>query len=128
MFGSLSERFLFFIALLYVSTNRPGAWPIDASRFAQALAGNATALYNAAIQPFHLHNPSHVQTELSRAAVVCADSPSYKHKNDWPSAEFMLNKTLYNLKASPHFGARFVLRRRKLLANVERSFFLAASV
>lgn len=94
--------------MLYASTDQPTTWPIVSSIFAEALAGNVTSLYNAIISPFS--SPLHLtQTDLSRAAVSCADSPPYKSKKDWPTAEFMTNKTLYNLEQSPHFGARRVM-------------------
>jgi len=94
-------------AVLYASTNQPSTWPIISSIFADALGGNVTSLYNAIIAPFSSHSRLS-QTDLSRAAVSCADSPPYESKKDWPTAEFMTNKTLYNLEQSPHFGARSV--------------------
>lgn len=94
-------------AILYSVTNRPGAWPLIAQVFADALAGNATSLYNALVRPLHLSSPSHAQTDLSRAAVSCIDSPPYASQKDWPTAETMVNETLHVLStASRHFGAR----------------------
>ncbi|ORY92735.1 TAP-like protein-domain-containing protein [Leucosporidium creatinivorum] len=91
-------------SVLYASTNQPTTWPVVSSIFAEALSGNLTSLYNAIITPFS--SPFRLtQTDLSRAAVSCADSPPYKSEKEWPTAEFMTNKTLYNLEQSPHFGA-----------------------
>lgn len=46
-----------------------------------------------------------MQTDLSRVAVACVDSPPFKNEADWPTAELLVNKTLHDLKASPNFGA-----------------------
>ncbi|KAL8283847.1 hypothetical protein RQP46_005279 [Phenoliferia psychrophenolica] len=93
-------------AILYSVTNRPGNWPAIAKIFAEALAGDPTSLYNALVRPLHLYEPSHIQTDLSRAAVSCIDSPPYKSEKDWPTPEMMVDETLHVLKtASRHFGA-----------------------
>lgn len=91
-------------ALLYGTTNAPSSWPTLAAVFARALDGNVTSLYDAVVQPFG-GQPT-TETDLSRAAVACADSPTYASEREWPTAESMVNKTLYNLQQSPHFGAR----------------------
>lgn len=44
--------------------------------------------------------------DLSRAAVSCADTPPFESEADWPTAEFMVEKTLEVLKdTSRNFGA-----------------------
>lgn len=96
--------------ILYASTNAPGSWPIIASIFAEALEGNGTSLYNALVLPLHLSKPSHAQTDLSRAAVSCGDSPPYSDTQDFPTAEDMVEKTMAVLRdTSRHFGASVTL-------------------
>lgn len=90
-------------SVLYSTTNGPGMWPRRAEIFAKALAGDATELYEATVQPFDTTG-SLGQTDLSRAAVACADS-LFLERKDWPTAEDMVNRTYYNLQASPRFGA-----------------------
>ncbi|KAK4698292.1 hypothetical protein P7C70_g7988, partial [Phenoliferia sp. Uapishka_3] len=91
---------------LSIGEKPPGSWPHFAQVFADALAGNATSLYNELVKPLHLNFPSHIQVDLSRAAVSCIDSPPYKSPKDWPTAEIMVEETLHVLEtASRHFGA-----------------------
>lgn len=78
-----------------------------ATKFAEALAGNATSLYNMLVPPLHLDRRSRSQTDLSRAAVSCGDSPPFRSLKESPTPEFMINKALDVLRrTSPHFGER----------------------
>lgn len=72
--------------------------------------GNPTALYNSLVRPFTFDPSSRSQTDLSRAAVACADSPPFGSKEDWPTAEIMVGKTLAVLNdTNLHFGASQVI-------------------
>lgn len=72
--------------------------------------GDPTELYNALVRPFTFDPSSRSQTDLSRAAVACADSPPFKSKDDWPTAELMVATTLAVLNdTNLHFGASLVI-------------------
>lgn len=94
------------LAILYTLTNQPGTWPIFAGVFAEALNGNVAPLYDILVQPLHLGEHSGIQTDLSRAAVSCGDSLPYDSREEWPTAEQMVEKTLAVLNdTSRNFGA-----------------------
>ncbi|KAI5479164.1 alpha/beta-hydrolase [Pseudohyphozyma bogoriensis] len=96
--------------ILYTATNQPGSWPKISSIFGQALNGNVTALYNALVQPLHLEGHAKKQTDLSRVAVSCADTVPYASPEEWPTADYMVEKTLAVLNdTSRHFGASVTL-------------------
>ncbi|KAM0746142.1 hypothetical protein T439DRAFT_350818 [Meredithblackwellia eburnea MCA 4105] len=94
-------------AILYLSTNLPTLWPAIASLFSSALSGNPTPLYNFLIPSLPLHSPastvSRIQTDLSRVAVSCLDSPPFENAKDG-GVEDVVKGMLAALGTSPHFG------------------------
>jgi pimeloyl-ACP methyl ester carboxylesterase len=87
---------------LYQSTNGPRSWPAIASLFAKAIFDD---------DPLPLFQYAHSgiytgsrQSELSRVAVGCADSPPVR-RQDGVSAERMADEIVRVLsEVSPHFG------------------------
>ncbi|KDN47539.1 alpha/beta-hydrolase [Tilletiaria anomala UBC 951] len=87
--------------VLYFSTNAPHSWQRIAHAFADAMEGNGVKLYSILHGPFSPRSDL-VQTDMSRAAVVCGDQPPGKP----PAAEDLLDGLLRNLKqTSRRFAA-----------------------
>lgn len=98
---------------LYLATNLPQLWPLFAELFAEALDGDLTRLYNSRISPFPSNRDSKIQTDLSRVAVSCGDSPPYEKRlrngDYWekPSSKNLTDELMRTLKdRSRQFGAR----------------------
>lgn len=99
---------------LYLATNLPQLWPLFAELFADALDGDVTRLYNSRLGlPYPKDGRSKTQTDLSRSAVSCGDSPPYEKKlrsgDYWkkPSDEMLTDELFRVLKdRSRQFGAR----------------------
>ncbi|KAM0787663.1 hypothetical protein ACM66B_003726 [Microbotryomycetes sp. NB124-2] len=90
--------------VLYSSTNSPATWPRVSEAFAQAME-RPRMLYELLVRPFPSAHAANIQTDLSRVAVSCLDSPPYDSYKQWPNASLMVDKTLAALKVSPHFAA-----------------------
>ncbi|KAK4047005.1 hypothetical protein OIV83_005691 [Microbotryomycetes sp. JL201] len=91
--------------VLYSSTNSPALWPAVSHAFAQAMDGEPKMLYEFLVKPFPSAHAANIQTDLSRVAVSCLDSPPYKSQKQWPNASLLVDKTLAALSVSPHFAA-----------------------
>ncbi|KAK7030376.1 hypothetical protein VNI00_014120 [Paramarasmius palmivorus] len=100
-------------ALLLISLQNPKHWVATAQNFAEAMKGNATALYNIHIPPPLSPNTSFTDIlppftpDLQRQAITCLDSPPpYPPDEAYPSAEDYTEQGLFTLNTvSRHFGA-----------------------
>ncbi|KAK4056851.1 hypothetical protein OIO90_002101 [Microbotryomycetes sp. JL221] len=91
--------------VLYLSTNIPALWPTISEAFAQAMNSRPTMLYEILAKPIPSSQEPNIQTDLSRIAVSCLDSPAFESRSQWPDASLMVDKTLAALEVSPHFAA-----------------------
>ncbi|KAJ7596408.1 Alpha/Beta hydrolase protein [Mycena floridula] len=92
--------------LMLINLYSPSLWPQNAENFAQAMKGNATALFNTMVPDYRLDNGGRSGSrDLSRLAVTCLDSPPPSSPEDYPTAEELVDVGLETLRArSIHFG------------------------
>ncbi|KAJ7598799.1 Alpha/Beta hydrolase protein [Mycena floridula] len=92
--------------IMLIALYSPTWWPQIAENFAQAMRGNATALFNIMVPDYRLDNGGvSTSRDLSRLAVTCLDSPPPSSPKDYPTAEELVDIGLETLREqSIHFG------------------------
>ncbi|KAJ7598797.1 Alpha/Beta hydrolase protein [Mycena floridula] len=93
-------------AIMFIDLYFPTLWPQNAENFAQAMKGNATALFNIMVPDYRLDNGGiSASRDLSRLAVRCLDAPPASSPKDYPTAEELADIGLKTLREqSIHFG------------------------
>ena len=91
------------LAILLVALERPATWGIRSKYLADAMAGDATELYNMLLPDYDLTAPD---GDLARLAVSCLDAPRTKVQAEFPTPEMMTDFALAAIRdVSPHFGS-----------------------
>uniref|UniRef100_A0A0W0FJM3 AB hydrolase-1 domain-containing protein n=1 Tax=Moniliophthora roreri TaxID=221103 RepID=A0A0W0FJM3_MONRR len=93
-------------ALLLITLQNPNHWSTTARNFAEAMKGNATALYNLHVPPPVTPNASFTDVlppftpDLQRQAITCLDAPApYPPDEAYPSAEDYAEQGLFTLRS-----------------------------
>ncbi|KLO10606.1 hypothetical protein SCHPADRAFT_999478 [Schizopora paradoxa] len=87
-----------FRSILLVVLERPATWGIRSKYLADAMAGDATELYNMLLPDYDLTAPD---GDLARLAVSCLDAPRPKTQAEFPTPEMMTDAALAAIRDGP---------------------------